>query len=57
MRWLVIGFIVSLGALLIAAAGIARHIWQHRAQVRAELRQQRATELDLLDETELEPKP
>jgi hypothetical protein len=30
MRWLMIGLLVSLGALLIAAAGLARHIWLHR---------------------------
>jgi hypothetical protein len=31
MIWLVIAFLVSLGALLFAAAGLAYHIWlQHR---------------------------
>jgi hypothetical protein len=30
MRWLMIGLIVSLGALLVMAAGVARHIWLHR---------------------------
>ncbi|MGB6973137.1 MAG: hypothetical protein WBD67_00495 [Terracidiphilus sp.] len=30
MRWLMIGLIVSLGALLFAAAGAARHVWLHR---------------------------
>jgi hypothetical protein len=31
MRWLLIGLFVSVGALLLAAAGVARHIWlQHR---------------------------
>jgi uncharacterized membrane protein len=31
MIWLVILFIVSLGALLFAAAGLAYHVWiQHR---------------------------
>ncbi len=34
MRWLLIAFLVSLGALLLAAAGVARHIWRHRAQAR-----------------------
>jgi hypothetical protein len=34
MRWLMIGFLVSLGALLIAAAGMARHIWMQRAKLR-----------------------
>jgi hypothetical protein len=53
MRWLMIGFLVSLGALLVAAAGIARHIRRHHA----ELREHPATALDALEETELEPKP
>lgn len=30
MRWLMIALLVSLGALLIAAAGMARHVWLHR---------------------------
>ena len=32
MRWLFIVFFVSLGALLVAAAGAARHVWLHRAK-------------------------
>lgn len=35
MRWLMIGLLVSLVALLVAAAGVARHIWlEHRADAR-----------------------
>jgi len=30
MRWLMIALLASLGALLLAAAGMARHIWRHR---------------------------
>jgi hypothetical protein len=30
MRWLMIGLLVSLAALLLAAAGVARHIWVQR---------------------------
>jgi hypothetical protein len=30
MRWLMVAFLVSLGALLFAAAGVARHIRLHR---------------------------
>ena len=33
MRWLMIAFLVSLAALLVAAAGVARHIWLHRARL------------------------
>jgi hypothetical protein len=32
MRWLLIVFLVSLGALLLAAAGAARHVWLHRGK-------------------------
>ncbi|MGB7546340.1 MAG: hypothetical protein WBM14_01200 [Terracidiphilus sp.] len=34
MRWLMIALLVSLGALLLAAAGVARHIWLQRARLR-----------------------
>jgi uncharacterized membrane protein len=37
MRWLLIVFLVSLGALLLAAAGAARHIRLHRTKPRKEL--------------------
>jgi hypothetical protein len=33
MRWLMIGLLVSVGALLLAAAGVARHILLHRTRV------------------------
>jgi hypothetical protein len=33
MRWLMIGLLVSLGAMLFAAAGVARHIWLRRAHL------------------------
>jgi hypothetical protein len=36
MRWLVICLLVSLAALLFAAAGVARHIWLQRGALRAE---------------------
>jgi hypothetical protein len=35
MRWLMIALLVSLGALLLAAAGLARHVWLQRAQLRS----------------------
>lgn len=37
MRWLMIGLLVSLGALLFAAAGVARHIWLQRRKDRREM--------------------
>ena len=36
MRWLMIGLLVSLGALLLAAGGVARHILKQRANLRRE---------------------
>ncbi len=36
MRWLVVVLLVSLGALLFAAAGVARHIWLRRGKPRRE---------------------
>jgi hypothetical protein len=35
MRWMMIAFLVSLAALLLAAAGVARHIWMQRSQLRS----------------------
>jgi len=33
MRWLMIALLVSLGAMLFAAAGVARHIWLQRTKL------------------------
>jgi hypothetical protein len=33
MRWMMIALLVSVVALLLAAAGVARHIWLHRSQL------------------------
>ncbi len=33
MRWLMICLLVSLGAMLLAAAGVARHIWLQRSKL------------------------
>jgi hypothetical protein len=53
MRWLLIGFLVSLGALLLAAAGAARHVWVHRAKHGKELSAKR----EPTEEPDLELKP
>jgi hypothetical protein len=34
MRWLMIALLVSVAAMLVAVAGLARHIWLQRAQLR-----------------------
>jgi hypothetical protein len=33
MRWMMIALLVSLGAMLFAAAGVARHIWLQRTRL------------------------
>jgi hypothetical protein len=53
MRWLMIGFLVSLGALLMAAAGLVRHVWLQRRKHR--LRALAA--LDAAHETDVEVEP
>jgi len=50
MRWLMLSMLVSLVALLMAAAGMARHIWVHHARLRNEL-----SKLDTPQEQDLEP--
>jgi hypothetical protein len=35
MRWLLIAFLVSVGALLAAAVGVACHIWLHHSRLRS----------------------
>jgi hypothetical protein len=49
MRWLMIFLLVSLAALLTAAAGMARHIRIHHAKLRQK------PNLDPSQETDLEP--
>ena len=52
MRWLLIVFLVSLGALLFAAAGVFRHIWLQRGKPKDEP----ATPLQATEEADLEVK-
>lgn len=54
MRWLIIGFLVSLGALLLAAAGVARHI---RLQRSRQVHKQPHNDHVVIDETDLESEP
>jgi hypothetical protein len=48
-----IGLLVSLGALLLAAAGLARHIWLHRRRARHET----PAALEAAHETDVEVEP
>ncbi len=53
MRWLMIGFVASLVALLVAAAGMTRHILIHHAKHRRE----ELTRLEAAPENDLELEP
>jgi hypothetical protein len=59
MRWLIIAFLVSLLALLLAAAGVARHIMLQRANLRrkpvASIEPPHDPALDSAEETDQEP--
>jgi hypothetical protein len=50
MRWLMIALLASLAALLLAAAGMARHIWLRRSR----LEQRTASKDESPQETEIE---
>jgi hypothetical protein len=54
MRWLIIALLVSLGALLLAAAGTARHILLHRAKLRRDLQDSEITAVGAPEESDLE---
>jgi hypothetical protein len=50
MRWLMVCLLASLGALLIASAAMALHVWIHRTR----MRRQPVSRFDPLQETDLE---
>ena len=53
MRWLVIGLLVSVGALLLVAGAVARHVWRQR-RVQADEAVEKSPEASGLDELFLE---
>lgn len=59
MRWLLICLLVSVGALLLAAAGMARHIWLHRPGLAAKgpvaINLRRVEDEVAVDEIDVEP--
>jgi len=57
MRWLIIVLLVSLGALLFAVAGVARHIWVQRAKLRRNPPADAAHPFGVREETDLESEP
>ena len=56
MRWLMIALLVSVFALLVAAAGVARHIYL-RAKLRPKPVATAGTALDPAEEADQEPEP
>jgi hypothetical protein len=54
MRWLLIALLVSMGGLLLAAAGVARHVWLHRKSPKKGLVKGDAVVLSPREETDLE---
>jgi hypothetical protein len=60
MRWMMIALLVSVAALLLAAAGVARHIWLQRARLHSNpdagpVRKRPASKaIDPIDETDQE---
>jgi len=53
LRWLFIAFLVSLGALLFAAGGVARHIYLQRKM----LRQKLPAPIEAVQEADIEVEP
>jgi Flp pilus assembly protein CpaB len=57
MRWLMIVLLVSLVALLVAAGGVARHIWLQRAKSGPQSSVDAGPILESVEEADLEPEP
>lgn len=53
MRWLLIALLVSLGALLLAAAGVVRHVLVHRRRLKEGQVQSDAVVVSLPEESDL----
>ncbi|MGO9318771.1 MAG: hypothetical protein ACLPXT_04980 [Terracidiphilus sp.] len=54
MRWLLLVLLVSLAALLIAAAGVAHHIWAQRRRSRLKHSAGAGAAPDSAEETDIE---
>ncbi|HXS78462.1 MAG TPA: hypothetical protein VN753_19945 [Terracidiphilus sp.] len=54
MRWLLIALLVSLGGLLLAAAGVVRHVRLHRKKLKAGPTQSDAAVIGVPEESDLE---
>jgi hypothetical protein len=54
MRWLLIALVISLGGLLLAAAGVVRHVLLHRRKLKHKLPESEAAVVGISEETDLE---
>ncbi|HTM15321.1 MAG TPA: hypothetical protein VL135_00380 [Terracidiphilus sp.] len=54
MHWLIIALVVSLGGLLLAAAGVARHVWLDRKRLKQNHVQNDAVVVSTSEEADLE---
>lgn len=54
MRWLIIALLVSIGGLLLAAAGMALHVLQHRKKPKRESPHRDQAVLEAPEESDLE---
>jgi uncharacterized iron-regulated membrane protein len=54
MRWLIIALLVSLGGLLLAAAGVARHVWLQRKRLKQKQLQNDAVAVGAPERSKLE---
>jgi hypothetical protein len=54
MRWLLIALLVSLGVLLLAAAGMVRHILRHRRKLKGSAPGSGAAVISVPEESDLE---
>jgi hypothetical protein len=54
MHWLIIALLVSVGGLLLAAAGMARHVFLHHRRLRHDLPDADAAVVGLPEQSDLE---
>ena len=54
MRWLLIALLVSVSGLLLAGAGVARHVWLQRKRLKESAVPSDATVVSAAEESDLE---
>jgi hypothetical protein len=54
MRWLFIALVISVSGLLLAGAGVARHVWLHRKRLKEGVIQSDVVVVSASEESDLE---